>query len=102
MNVTSGVMLVTPKVYTSSNGGHTPEQLAEMATNKIIYADEGSVAPVIYQQAMAFKNKINLIVLETIRNAKRSAYVDFIYELERAGLSDAAKSLRERLNNGDY
>jgi hypothetical protein len=102
MNVTAGVMLTPPKVYTSSDGGLKPEQLAEIATNKIIYADEGTIAPVIYQQAMAFKLKINRIVLETIRNAKRSSYVDFIAEAEKAGLTEMANALKARLNNGDY
>ena len=102
MNVTAGVQLINPKVYTSNNGGLNPEQMAEIVTNKIIYADEGTVAPVIYQQAMAFKGKINRIVLETIRNAKRSAYVDFIAEMEKAGLTEMAAAIRKRLTDGDY
>lgn len=102
MKAVAGVQVVVPKVYTSSDGGLSPDQLAEITTNKIIFADEGTVAPVIYQQAMAFKGKINQIILDTIRQAKRTAYVDFIAEAEKAGLHDLAKVFRERLINGNY
>ena len=49
--------LGTVSVFTSTNGGHTPEQVAEMALNRIIQVNE-SAPPVIKEQALAYKDRL--------------------------------------------
>ena len=41
-------------VYTSNNRGHSPEEIAEMALNKIMMVSD-SAPPVIRDQAIAHK-----------------------------------------------
>ncbi len=44
-------------IFTSDNGGHSPEQMAEMALNKIMVVSE-TAPTVIRDQALAYKNQI--------------------------------------------
>ena len=54
--------LGTVSVFTSTNGGHTPEQVAEMALNRIIQVNE-SAPPVIKEQALAYKDRLRGILI---------------------------------------
>ena len=98
----SGVSLVNPLVFTSDNGGLSAEQLAEITVGKIIYADEGSIAPEIFRQAMKFRIKIKAVIMDALAKAKRSSLLDYINDADANGLHDLSKTLRERLNNGNY
>lgn len=103
MNVEqTGVQVVPPKVYTSSHGGLSSDQLADITVNKIIYADAGTIAPEIYQQAMMFRTKIKAIIIGALASARRAALSDYVYEAERAGMTEVAKALRERIANGNF
>ena len=42
------------QVYTSDNSGHSPEQMAEMAVNKIMLVSKDA-PPVIREQALQFR-----------------------------------------------
>jgi hypothetical protein len=98
----SGVSLMQPLVFTSSDGGLKVEQLAEITVGKIIYADEGTVAPEIFRQAMEFRLKIKNVIIDALIKSKRSALVDYINEAESNGLAEVGLALRERLANGNY
>lgn len=98
----SGVSLVTPMVYTSTNGGLSCEQLADITVNKIIYADGGTVPPAIFQQAIEFRLRIKGVIMEALKSAKRSALVSYINDAETCGEFQTGAALRERLINGDY
>jgi hypothetical protein len=98
----TGVSLTAPLVFTSSNGGLNVEQLAEITVGKIIYADEGTVAPEIFRQAMEYRAKIKVVIIEALAKAKRSALLDYINDADSNGLNDLAAALRERLTNGNY
>jgi hypothetical protein len=100
--MTTGVSLVNPIVFTSKDGGLSSEQLADITVGKIIYADEGTVAPAIYKQAMEFRLKIKQVIIDALRQAKRSAIIDYIHDADAHGLHDLSRSLRERLTNGNY
>ena len=54
--------LGTVSVFTSTNGGHTPEQVAEMALNRIIQENE-SAPSVIKEQALAYKGRLREILI---------------------------------------
>lgn len=98
----SGVSITAPLVFTSSNGGLSAEQLAEITVGKIIYADEGTIAPEIFRQAMEFRAKIKLVIIEALSKSKRSALLDYINDADANGHTDVAAALRERLANGNY
>jgi hypothetical protein len=98
----SGVSLVNPLVFTSNDGGLKVEQLAEIAVGKIIYADESSVAPEIFRQAMEFRLKIKSVIIDALIKSKRSALIDYINEAELKGFAEVGLSLRERLADGNY
>ena len=49
-------------VFTSDNGGHSPEQMAEMALNKIMVVSE-TAPPAIRDQALAYKDHIRKVLV---------------------------------------
>lgn len=98
----TGTIFVKPDVYSSKNGGLSSESLADIAIRKIIYVDKASVPPELYDQAMAYRDKIHKTILSAIKSARRSALSDCIYEAETLGLLDLSHSLRRRIDNGDY
>ena len=50
------------KVLTSSNGGHSPETMADMAMNKIMVINEKAPPP-IRDQAVAYRNNVRNVIL---------------------------------------
>ena len=46
-----------PLVFTTNNRGHSPEEMAEMAMNKIMVVSE-EAPPVIRDQAIAHRDKV--------------------------------------------
>ena len=50
------------QVFTSNNSGHTPEQIAEMAMNKIMLVSE-TAPPPIRDQAVSYRNKVKDIIV---------------------------------------
>ncbi len=50
------------KVFTSSNGGHSPETMADMAMNKIMVINEKAPPP-IRDQAVAYRNNVRNVIL---------------------------------------
>jgi hypothetical protein len=55
-------------VHTTHNRGHSAEELAEMALDKIIYVGEGVPEP-IRAQALAYREKIRSILVFYMRQA---------------------------------
>lgn len=92
---------VTPIVVASSSG-HSAEELANMAIDKIIYVSATSVPKPVHDQVMAFKNNIKFLLMGYFKRARAASLTDFIMEAERLGHSDIASGLRDRLKNGNY
>ena len=80
-------------VYTSNNGGHTNEQLVEMALAKLINISEDA-HPAIKEQAKAFRDKIAYVMLQYIALAKKEERATIMYTLEKNGHSDMANIIR--------
>jgi len=59
------------KVYTSSNGPLSPEQLAEMATNEIVKVSDQTPQP-IRDQAHAYKSEIEKVIAKYLRQGINS------------------------------
>ena len=61
------------KVFTSNDGGHSPETMADMAMNKIMTINEKAPPP-IRDQAVAYRNNVRNVIL-TIYNRWRKVSV---------------------------
>ncbi|NDD53692.1 hypothetical protein EBZ39_07410 [bacterium] len=62
------VLLGGVTVHTTNNRGLTPEELAEMALDKIIYVGNQS-HPAVREQANAFRNNIRHILVSYMNQA---------------------------------
>lgn len=79
-------------VITTSNGGMTPEQVAELALAKIIYVgDEAN--PLLKEQALAYKNSIRQVLVFYMKQAIRSNHTTIANKLHEAGHSELTKLL---------
>lgn len=71
-------------VHATSGRGFTPEELAEMALDKIVYVGSKS-HPVIREQAEAFKNNLRVVLLQYLKQAVRSDRTTIANRLREAG-----------------
>lgn len=88
-----GALLGGVKVYTSSNRGFTPQEIAERALDKIIYVGEQS-HPLIRDQAQAFKEAIRGVLEYYLREAQSSERTTIIAMLSQQGHGDVAELIR--------
>lgn len=80
-------------VYTSENGGHSNEQLVEMALEKLINVSD-SAHPAIKEQANVFKNQIAYIMLKYITLARKEERATITHILDKNGHIDLANIIR--------
>jgi hypothetical protein len=71
-------------VQSTSGRGFTPEELAEMALDKIVYVGSKS-HPVIREQAEAFKNNLRVVLLQYLKQAVHSDRTTIANRLREAG-----------------
>jgi len=80
------------EVHTTSGRGHTPEELADFALNKIMYVSKDA-NPLIKEQAEAFKNYIRQVLVQYLNKAVESDRTTLANKLREAGHSDLVKLL---------
>lgn len=80
-------------VATTNNRGHSPEELADLALDKIIQVS-GEVPPEIKDQIVAFKEKLRYILTDYISRGQQSERTTMIAALEKEGHSLAAEIVR--------
>ena len=78
------------KVFTTNNRGHTPEELAERALEKLIAISE-TADPMIKAQAMVFKDHIRDLMVFYMKEAIRSDRTTICAELAKQGHADMAR-----------
>ena len=71
-------------VHSTSGRGFSPEELAEMALDKIVYVGSKS-HPVIREQAEAFKNNLRVVLVQYLQQAVRSDRTTIANRLREAG-----------------
>ena len=81
-------------VVTSSGGGHTPEQVAQLCVDRLISVSS-SAPPEIAMQARAFKEQMLAVVLHYVMMAAREDRESVIAKLNQAGLEVAARVVKE-------
>jgi hypothetical protein len=83
----------SPFVVTSNNGGHSPEQVAELCVNRLIQVSD-TAPPELAQQARAFRQQMLAVVLHYVRMAAAEDRATVCLTLEQAGFSDLAQQVR--------
>lgn len=80
-------------VMTSSGGGHSPEQVAELCVDRLIRVSD-TAPPEIAVQARAFREQMLAVVLHYVKMAAREDRESVIAKLELAGATDIAQQIR--------
>ena len=83
----------TVSVFTSTDGGHSPEQLAEMAMGKIMAINE-SAPPAIRDQALTYRHKIEDVLIYYLRKMAQSERTTIWALLKKQGHVDMAEIIR--------
>tara|TARA_Y100000590_G_C15663162_1_gene993465 strand:+ start:1109 stop:1396 length:288 start_codon:yes stop_codon:yes gene_type:complete len=80
-------------IFTSDNGGHSPEQMAEMALNKIMVVSE-TAPPVIRDQALAYKNHIRKVLVLYMAKMAENERTSIYALMKQQGQHDLAEIIR--------
>ena len=80
-------------VTTTDNRGHTIEEVAEMATNKIVSISKTAPAP-IRAQAHAFKEVCKKVIAYYMQEAVNNHICTVCNQLEKQGQKDLANIIR--------
>lgn len=80
-------------VATTSNGGHPPEFWARLAADRIVQVSDDA-HPAIREQALAFKDKVERVILLYMERAIRSDRTNICNRINEAGHSQLAELLR--------
>ena len=81
------------KVRTASNGGHSPDAVAEMCVDKLMYASD-TAPEEIRLQAQAFKSQMLQVVSHYIMMAVKEDRATMCAKIQEAGFPDLATQLR--------
>ena len=80
-------------VVTSSHGGHTPEQVAELCVDRLIRISD-TAPPELALQARAFRGHMLAVVLHYVKMAAAEDRATVVAKLEQAGFSDLSKQIK--------
>lgn len=83
----------SPFVVTSSDGGHSPEQIAELCVNRLIQVSD-TAPPELAQQARAFRQQMLAAVLHYVKMAAAEDRATVCTKLEQSGMADLAQHVR--------
>ena len=81
-------------VQTTSERGHTSEELAANAVAKIINIAD-SADPVLRQQAEAFRERMFYVIVHALNQAIKSDRTTLYNEFKKQGHADVAETLRK-------
>ena len=82
-----------PFVFTSSNRGHSPEEMAEMAMNKIMVVSKDA-PPAIRDQAIAHRDKLKETLVFYINRMAQSERTTIWALMKQQGHEDVAEIIR--------
>lgn len=87
----AGVTPVT--VMTSNNGGHSPEQIAELCVNRLLHVAD-TAPPELAMQARAFREQMLDVIVQYVKLAAAEDRKSVVSHLERVGMADLAQNIR--------
>jgi len=82
-----------PLVFTTTNRGHSPEEMAEMAMNKIMLVSK-EAPPVIRDQALAHRENLKDILIFYMNRMAQSERTTIWALLKQQGHEDMADIIR--------
>ena len=92
-DISSSVSVGNIEVLTTNNKGHSIEEVAQMAADRILYiADEAP--PPIRDQAQSFKDTLKQTLVYYMRQAVEQDRATICAKLRQNGYSDLADNLR--------
>lgn len=91
-NTGGGALLGQITAISVSGRGFTPEEVADMALDKIIYIGESS-HPALRDQAEAFRNQIRAVLVKYMKQAVTSHNTTLANRLRDAGHPELIKLL---------
>jgi len=80
-------------VFTSDNRGHSPEEMAEMALNKIMLVSENA-PPVIREQAYAHRQRLKDVLVFYMNRMCQSERTTIWALMKKQGHEDVAEIIR--------
>ena len=80
-------------VFTSTDRGHSPEEMAEMALNKIMLVSEDA-PPVIREQALAYKDRLKDTLIFYMNRMAQSERTTIWALMKKQGHEDIAEIIR--------
>jgi len=80
-------------VFTSNNGGHSPEDVAEMALNKIMIVSD-TAPPVIRDQAYAHRQRLKEVLIYYMNKMCKSERTTIWSLMKQQGHDDMAEIIR--------
>lgn len=78
------------KVFTTSNRGFTPEELAERALDKLLHISDNA-DPMVKAQAMVYKEQVRQLLVFYMHAAIKSYKTTLCAELAKQGHGDMAQ-----------
>jgi hypothetical protein len=87
-----GGFLGEVKAMMVSGRGFTPEEVAEMALDKIIYIGT-SANPILRQQAEAYKDQLRVVLVQYMKQAVASHNTTLVNRFTNAGHPELVKLL---------
>jgi len=81
------------KIFTSNDGGHSPETMADMAMNKIMVINDKAPPP-IRDQAVSYRNDIRNVILYYLNQMAQSERTTIWALLRKQGHEDMAEIIR--------
>ena len=82
-----------PLVFTTTDRGHSPEEMAEMAMNKIMVVSKDA-PPVIRDQAIAHRDKLKEILIFYMNRMAQSERTTIWALMRQQGHEDMAEIIR--------
>lgn len=89
-----GGMVGTPVIITTDNRGMTPDELVDLAMDKILSVSVTAPAA-IREQALTYRNLIRAVVLDALKEAVLHDRVTVANALTKAGAPELAAILKE-------
>lgn len=81
-------------VVVSNYGGHTPEQLADLAIKSILSV-RGDPPPPVKAQLVAFHDRLKGVLIDLVQTAQRHERLNIVGKLLKENRPDLAKIIKE-------
>lgn len=93
LNISGSINVNPVNVMTSDQGGHSSEQIVELAMDKIMSVSD-QAPPAIRDQAEAFQNHLRHVLYHYMELARREERATIANKMSQAGNSDMAELVR--------